>query len=902
MNIFPEFCQKIWRVKPPAPALGRIFAHKLGISPIVAQLLINRGIYTIEQGRAFLRCDMESLHHPLLLKDMDKAVSRILKAVESRERVLVYGDYDADGITGTALLVKVLRRLGAEVEYFIPNRLEEGYGLHLEVLKKAMEKGTSLVVTVDCGISDMEEVCWAGKNGIDLIITDHHEPPGEIPPALAAVNPKRHDCIYPFKELAGVGVALKLAQALFDEAGVGSEAWKEYLDLACLGTIADIVPVKDENRILVKYGLPILSNTGNPGLRALMAVSGTDKGDLGTSEVSFGLAPRLNAAGRMGRPELALRLLLTDSIEEARELAVELNNNNQARQKIESVVLAEALALVNEVPELVKGLVLVLASDNWHPGVVGIVASRLMERLYRPVLLISMGELEGRGSARSIPEFNIYHALDRCRENLLDYGGHSLAAGFSIKRTRIDAFRKDINALAEQLIGEKKLMPGLELDGIIDLEQVSEELVREISTLRPFGHTNPDPLLGCRKALLLDSRCVGKKAAHLKLRLQRENTTLEGIGFNMGPYAGPLAAAKSVDLAFVPGINEYNGRRSIQLEVKDLGIPAVLEQPGRVSYEEIQPDRPALVPDDILQGDTQEYFMPEFVLGKLNVLNNTDSLVCIKCNKEKHQINFIDKRGLANRPEELAELVSGDLSTMVITTGAYQTVELACHLQLARPSLKGRVACCHSINSHRAVSEMTAMFKAGKVKVMVTTPSTAGFMGKTANQSLLYHLPYSTEAIYHGINSIQTGGNIYLLFGPEDLEDNEAGLETLAPGRDFLACFYKMLRRQTINSGWSNISVDQTLKYFVNNGFHYSSKYTVRAALSVLDELALLTSEWKGEYIRFRLRPAPLEKKDLFQAQTFRQLHLLKEETITFMRKFLSEPLHNLLSIIGFHI
>ncbi len=864
----------------------------MGISPITAQLLINRGIYTVEQGRVFLGSELKRLHSPLLLKDIKKAAARILKAVEVGEKVLVYGDYDADGITATVLLVRVLRRIGAVVDYYIPSRLKEGYGIHLEVLRKAREKGTGLMVTVDCGISAQAEALWAEENGLDLIITDHHEPPAEIPAAFAIINPKRPECSYPFKELAGVGVALKLAQVLLEKAGVGSETWQEYLDLTCLGTIADIVPIHGENRILVKHGLPVLANTGNPGLQALMAVSGINKNELGPREVGFGLAPRLNAAGRIGSPDMAVKLLLTDNIAEAWELASALNKENQTRRKIESDVLEEALKLLEEEPELKNDKVLVLASENWHPGVIGIVASRLMDRFYCPVLLIALEGEKGRGSARSIPGFNIHKALTCCREYLLDYGGHALAAGFSIESCRIEDFRMEINKYAGLVIGDEKIAPYLELDGIIDMAQVSEGLINEINMLRPFGHRNPAPLLGCLKASVLESRCVGKRAAHLKLRLRKKSAVLDGIGFNLGSYAEVLATGEAVDLAFVPDINEYNGRRSVQLKVKELGIPATLDLMEQENRESSVLAEVLLNPSTELFKDKEELFTPEFVLNTLGNLNMNSPGK--STNKEQIQsIELIDRRGSIGRPSRLAELAGEGQPTLVITSCAYQTIELVYYLQTARPSLKRKVAFCHGFIPKDTRLKLTAKFEKGEIKTVVVTPAVAGYFGRHARRVLIYHLPFSRETINCAINVLQPGGRLYLLFGPEDLEENLAVLEALAPDRECLAGLYILLRRAQKDHRQISVNPGRVAYELSGAGFNCCRDYTVRVGLAVLEELELLKSYLEGELLRIHLLPAPKEKRDLMEAQTYKRLQLIKKESISWMRDALQVPINN---------
>jgi len=899
MKSFPECHKKIWRVKSPAPALSRILASKLAISPVTAQLLINRGIYTTEQGRAFLGSELERLHSPLIMEDMKKAVARILKAVRAGENILIYGDYDADGITSAALLTYVFRSLGTKAECYLPNRLEEGYGLHLEPLKKARENGIDLVITVDCGISAFEEALWAGENGLDLIITDHHEPQSEIPAALAVVDPKRHDCKYPFKELAGVGVALKLAQALLETAGRGSGAWQEYLGLACLGTIADIMPIRGENRILVKHGLPKLANAKSPGIQALMEVSGTKKEELSPYDVGFGLAPRLNAAGRIGNPDLALRLLLTDSTGEARDLAGELNKYNQARQKIESTVFEEALKMLEENPERGEDRVVVLSSDNWHPGVIGIVASRLLNRLYRPVLLISLEGREGKGSARSIPGFNICEALVQCNKHLLNYGGHALAAGFTIERGKIEEFRRELNTYAGKIIGDKEMVPWLDLDGIVEVGQISEKLINELNMLQPFGYANPDPLLGCREAPVVNSRGVGKEAAHLKLRLRINNSTLDGIGFNLGAYAETVATAEAVDLAFVPGINEFNGRRYVELKVKDLGLPASIDPDEQEKTEQLLLKKLCLNPSVDLAKHKGKLFIPEFVLNTLGCLMNNDLDDKMESQRPNQDIELIDCRASGNRLDLLTGIVCDGGPALVIASCGCQAIELAHHLHLSRPFLKGKVAFCHRFTPGEVISKIFSMFRTGDIKVVVATPTVPGAVGTVAQQVLLYHLPYDLDTIQKVAGFLPPKGRLYLFFDPEDMGDNLDSLESIAPGRKCLAALYIYLRRGRKNSVQFNVDPALTAQALVEAGFPHSRAYTVRIAIRILEELRLLTAKSDGNLIQVTLFPAPSEKKELLTAKTYRHLHRVKEDSATFMKMLLYNPAHDLMEMIA---
>lgn len=891
MNNILKYNQKIWRVKASAPVLSQIFSRQLDISPLMAQLLVNRGIYTVEHARDYLGCELERLHHPCLLRDMPKAVTRILEAVRDGDKILIYGDYDVDGITATALLIRVFQRLGVNVEYHIPNRLTEGYGLHLDVLKQAAGKGINLIVTVDCGISSLEEALWANVNGLDLIITDHHEPPAELPQAFAVINPKRPDCKYPYKDLAGVGVALKLAQALLEEAGIGSQVWQEFLDLACLGTIADIVSLQGENRIIVKHGLTRLARTENAGLQALIAVSGLDQGALGARGVGFSLAPRLNAAGRMKSPDLALKLLLSDNTAEAWELASELNLLNQQRKKIESEVLEEIEKMLDERPALAEERVLVFASPGWHVGVIGIVASRLVTHYNRPVLLIALLDGEGKGSARSVPGFNMHQALSHCQSLLLNYGGHAAAAGFSIEKDRIDDFRRDLNLYAGDVLHDEETVSLLELDGIINMDQVSEKLVKEFDRLRPFGSHNPGPLLGCRQATVLKCRGVGREEAHLKMLLKSQNSTFDGIGFNLGAYVEVLATAEEVDLAFVPGINEYNGRSSVQLEVKELGLPAVLETEGETLVNDL-PGGLGYLPTEKMTGQLDDLFIPEFVLLKLHQVlqDSADYGQASKITTEP--IKLEDWRGLHDRPGALAGVASCGEPTVVITNCAYRTIELAHFLQLAVPFLAGKVAFCHHSITDDVKSRIMQCFREKSILTIVTTPAAAGGLEQLAGQTVIYDLPYEHEAVCIALKTVCPDGRLCLLFSSGDFNENKEALGNLAPDRECLASLYRILRQEHNRGNLRNCTVKLITERMRTAGYPFIHHDTVRVCLSIMEELELLTIKGVAEAGQLELYPPSHRKRDLMEAKTYQHIQQLKESALSWMDRLVDNPLH----------
>ncbi|MGD9154188.1 MAG: single-stranded-DNA-specific exonuclease RecJ [Bacillota bacterium] len=563
--------KKVWKIVNNTTKEAEVFAQALGISPLLAQLLLNRGINGIDQAQRFLAPDLERLHDPFLFREMKRATDRIYRAITGNESVLIYGDYDVDGITSIALIVRVLSKyLPGRLLYYIPKRLEEGYGLHLTSLQKAFAKGVRLIITVDCGISARDEAAYLKEQGVDLIITDHHEPQGALPDAYAIINPKVPGCGYPFPQLAGVGVAFKLLQGLARLIPEIGPRLLSNLDLVAFGTVADIVPLLDENRILVKYGLEQLNQTNNVGLAALIEVLGLRGRDINCGHIGFILAPRINAAGRLGNPSVGVKLFLTADALQARQLAKDLDLENQNRQEIENAVLAEAQAQIAAQPQLEEEYALVLAGEGWHLGVIGIVASRLVELYHKPVILIGLEGEEGRGSGRSIAGFNLFAAVERCGAYLNKFGGHEFAAGLSIGRARIPEFKTAFLKLAKESLGPEDLQPTLRVESLVDLNGVTLDLVRELDKLAPCGPSNPTPVLGCCDVSLVDLRSVGENGKHLKVKVKSADTIREGIGFNLGFLHPELAFTQEVDLAFCPEENVWNGSTTVQLNLKDV--------------------------------------------------------------------------------------------------------------------------------------------------------------------------------------------------------------------------------------------------------------------------------------------------------------------------------------------
>ncbi|MBM7556281.1 single-stranded-DNA-specific exonuclease RecJ [Halanaerobacter jeridensis] len=572
-----EFEDRVWQLKEVEEGLVDELITELEITPITAKILANRGYDSVEKVADFLDCDIKKMHDPYLFQDMKAAVERIKQALAEQENIVIYGDYDVDGISSTSLLMKYLKDCGAQVDFYIPNRLEEGYGLNKSAVKSLAEKEIDLMITVDCGIKAHEAVGLANELEIDVIITDHHTVPPQLPEAVAVINPKREDSTYPYAELAGVAVAFKLVQALeLSKEEVVMPAAIEYLALVTLGVVADIVPLRDENRIIANEGLEQLQqlSKNEPGLFALAEVTGCLDKEISTGHIAFGLAPRINACGRLGNPDLGVQLFLSSDYEQAQSLAQKLDDLNDQRQEMSQEMQDEAEALIEQL-DLEENWILVLASENWHSGVIGNVASDLNEKYYRPVVLIAIEEEGmGKGSARSISGFNIHDALLANQDLLAAFGGHEQAAGLSVAEEKIDLLRDKLNQYAKQELEPQDLIPRQKVDAAVDLEQLSFTLVQELNNLAPFGCANPSPKLIVEEIKISDYKLVGKNDDHLKLTAQDEGLKVDGIAFSQPEAKRKLdLKSENISLLFSPEINCWQGQKSLQLKIKDIKVP-----------------------------------------------------------------------------------------------------------------------------------------------------------------------------------------------------------------------------------------------------------------------------------------------------------------------------------------
>lgn len=558
--------------KPADPAKTTTLQKDNNIDPLLAQLLLERNLTEKDQIERFLNPDLSQLHDPYIMCDMNKAVKRMVTALRDGENILIYGDYDVDGITGVSLLYDGLFKLGGKISFYIPNRITDGYGVSPHGIKTAAERGVSLILTVDCGITAVEEVQIARDMGIDVIICDHHEPSDKVPDAVAILNPKQKNCPYPYKELAGVGVAFKFLQALYDHLGYGVSELESFLDLVAIGTAADIVPLLDENRVFVRLGLERINNNPRQGIFALLESASILGRELDVSLIVFVLAPRINAVGRISNAKKAVHLLTSTSLQQSRNIARILESENKIRRDIDESTCNQAIELISRSVDLEKSKVLILAQKDWHPGVIGIVASRIMEKFNRPTILISLNDGIGKGSARSTLNFDIYSALNKVNYLLENFGGHKYAAGLTIKAENIEPLRQAIHQISEEMIDSEDLAPTLDITAEISLRQLDARFLKWLKMFAPYGPQNMRPVFVTRKMEIAgDVNVVGNN--HLKLKVRNDGIVIDAIAYNLGDVSMQVnPAGQKLDAAYVIEENTWNGQTTIQMRIKDLDL------------------------------------------------------------------------------------------------------------------------------------------------------------------------------------------------------------------------------------------------------------------------------------------------------------------------------------------
>lgn len=582
----------IWEPAAYDALAAERLARALGLTPVISRLLVQRGIADPDDASRFLRPRLDHLHDPTRLTGLDAAVARIEAALVSGERIVVHGDYDVDGISSTVILRRAMEMLGGNVGHFIPDRLKDGYGLQPAIVDRLHADGAGLIVSVDCGIRGHEAARRARELGVALIITDHHEPGAELPEAVAVVNPKRHDCAYPDKHLAGVGVALKLVQALCARAGKSN--WlPAFVKIAALGTLADVVPLVGENRVIAKVGLDMLSKGPHKvGLRALLDVSGLTGRRVTGYDVGFVIAPRINAAGRMSTPDIATRLLLASDealADEARALAAQLNEENVRRQQEEAAIVAAARKVVETDPEVGARSVLVVAGEGWHRGVIGIVASKLVDAYHRPAIVLSVDGDEAHGSCRSIPTFDMLAALESCARMLDRFGGHKVAAGLALPRDRVREFRLAVNEFADERLTPDDLRPRQRIDDLLGFRDLTGQVAADVVSLAPFGAGNPKPIFAAHGVEIVDGP-RRLKERHLKMALKQDGRVLRAIAWRgVERYAFLEGRQDRVDLAYSLEQNEFNGEAYLELVVADVRPAAEARSLAPQSPESLEP-------------------------------------------------------------------------------------------------------------------------------------------------------------------------------------------------------------------------------------------------------------------------------------------------------------------------
>lgn len=555
---------KKWECYNVSEDLLHDFMQKFKLNEILARVLINKNITKKEDIDLFMNPTRKDFHDPFLMPDMEITVDRVLKAIRNKEKIIIYGDYDADGITSITVLKTFLEERGLEVASYIPNRLDEGYGLNKQAIKKIYDDGYRLIITVDCGISGIDEVDYANSLGMEVLITDHHEPGQSLPNALAIVDAKRKDNKYPFNQLAGVGVVFKLIQAISMKLNLDEKEYLKYLDIVCIGTISDIVPLVDENRVIAKLGLKLVNQTKNIGLSALLELVGFKEIDSGT--ISFGVAPRINACGRMGDEQVALDLFLSKDYETAKEIAIKLNEYNSERQSIEKQIFDEATQKIEK--EEKENACIIVGGEGWHHGIIGIVASKVTDIYFKPSILVCFEGNHGKGSGRSIPGFDLHEALMQCSSELEKFGGHAMAVGVTVEKSKFGKFKTELEEYAKKCEIDK-IVPIINIDSELSLKNIDIDSVKSLKLLEPYGEANKTPLF-LFKNLKINSIRALSEGKHLKLTLKEDNFMINAIGFNMGKLSEKYLLDDKVDIVGSLEINSFNGNDSIQIVMKDI--------------------------------------------------------------------------------------------------------------------------------------------------------------------------------------------------------------------------------------------------------------------------------------------------------------------------------------------
>ncbi|NSW90584.1 MAG: single-stranded-DNA-specific exonuclease RecJ [Firmicutes bacterium] len=824
--------------------------NETGVSRLVAKVLISRNIKDTDNIKRFLNPDIKDLHNPFLLVDMEKAVDRIIRAIDNKEKITLYGDYDVDGVTGTSILYSFLSELGGDVTFYIPDRLEEGYGVSRDALEALIKQGSNLIVTIDCGITAVDEAAYTRENKLDMIITDHHECAETLPDAYAVVNPCRPDCKYPFKELAGVGVVFKLINAICMKMGLGDLHLK-YLDMVAIGTVADIVSLKDENRIIVKYGMEMIPRTLNIGLRALLNKSGLEGKLIGPYEIGFIIGPRINAAGRTGDAIKAVKMFITQDQNEASSIAQKLEEANSLRQEIEQTIYQQAVEIVETKINLNKEKVIVVAREGWHHGVIGIVASRITEKYYRPCILISIDENKGTGSGRSVEGFNLFAALNSCESFLEKYGGHELAAGLKLDARRINDFRQAINKYADRVLTEELLIPKIKIDAYINNEDINVESVEQLELLSPFGPGNPAPVFGYRDLKINEVRNVGADSKHLKLKLNSHGLQLDAIGFNMGHVAEFLRVNDTLDVAAKPELNCWNSTAKVQLNLRDIRK----KQNIRDYYYSL----------DKCIGVECKYL--QYLESKHSGVNTIEDIIedIMKSTKKvlKDVIEIVEEKDLI---KILGELLEQKKKTVVFVNSIVMTAELEKILEkFPRDIKKSHDICYTNFDDNKA--ELTMVINPIPENIDYMKFDVAIVAGRWLNPSCL-----------SGVLNKTVHASKEIIFYKREGECN-LEIDEIIPERDDLAVLYRYIRANCRN----NLIIDDLFIFAseISEVYNVPMNYVkAKKGLEILCELGLLEMLPSGLYgalVKYdieRVKQVSLEDSFIFRNLQKLKMHL----------------------------
>ncbi|MDI9475775.1 MAG: single-stranded-DNA-specific exonuclease RecJ [Natronincolaceae bacterium] len=808
--------------------------NSLTITRPVAKVLLNRKIESHEDAKEFLYPSIEQLHDPFLLKDMDKVINRVKKAIKNKEKICIYGDYDVDGVASISIMLKYFDSINYPVSFYIPDRLEEGYGLNTEAIEEIVNNDVGLIITVDCGISSIDEVDFANDLGIDIVITDHHECQEGLPNAYAIINPMQKDCTYPFDKLCGCGLALKLIQALTPE-DIFKKSIYEYLDITAIATVADVVPLIDENRVIVKNGLDYMAKSKNLGIQALLNISGLLNKKLNTGHIAFGIAPRINAAGRISVAQTGVELLTTADANEAVKLSELLNEENKYRQQIEEDISNEAIDIIENDPGYADDKVLVVYNKNWHTGVIGIVASRIVEKYYKPTIILGIEDDVAKGSARSIPEFNLFESMSKCKDLFIKFGGHHQAAGLSISVDNLEIFREQINAIAEEILAEEDLTRKIMYDDILELENIDNRFMNELEQLEPFGIANPSPKFVAKSLFPMNMRGVGTDGKHLKFGLQAGNRYIDCIGFELGGFAGLINSNDKIDLVFTPEYNIYNGNCNIQLNIKDIKISESL------SYR----NHPVL----------KNYYK--------NLLLNIEQ--CENYNIAADSLLKIFKGCKNELIESKIEIVCVDNPVLILVNTLGQAYKLLSSLEYRENSNKIKI----SINYNRPESD-TRKYEVD----VVINPIVDKIDYKRYNDIILYDMFYFSEQLKTFIhkNNIE---NTVFLYNSEDEKCNTFVLESIVPTREQLVIMYKYLKgigHGKIILTFDEIYIDIKQEY----GLEINEKM-LDNSLAVFSEGNLLTYEFKNNIYNICMIE-PVCKVDLNRLKFIQYLQRKKQQ------------------------